>query len=124
MKTAERVNGWQLPLHFADGYWFSLVTNFTPTTVLRDFPFGVEQCNKDAIDSLSFVDFVGSDGGLLLVHSGTQYFKRTGEKVFANLAMRDWHGIFMQKSGWPRKAEYRFALIPHDSDFNNSDRLR
>ncbi len=124
VKTAERVNGWQLPLHIADGYWFSLVANFTPTTVLRDFPFGVEQCNKDAIDSLSFVDFVGSDGGLLLVHSGTQYFKRTGEKVFANLAMRDWHGIFMQKSGWPRKAEYRFALIPHDSDFNNSDRLR
>ncbi|MFA5057621.1 MAG: glycoside hydrolase family 38 C-terminal domain-containing protein [Opitutaceae bacterium] len=122
--TSERVNVWQPPLHIPDGYWFSFATAFPPTAVIRDFPFGVEPCGKNAIDALNFVDLVGPRGGLLLVHSGTQYFKRSGETVFSNLAMRDWHGIFMKKSGWPRLAEYRFALVPHGPDFTNADRLR
>ncbi|MDD2764789.1 MAG: glycoside hydrolase family 38 C-terminal domain-containing protein [Opitutaceae bacterium] len=120
----ERVNVWQPPLHIPDGYWFSFASAFQPTAVIRDFPFGVEPCGKDAIDALNFVDLVGPQGGLLLVHSGTQYFKRSGDVVFSNLAMREWHGIFMKKPGWPRLAEYRFALVPHGPDFTNADRLR
>lgn len=123
-KTSERVNGWQPPLHISDGYWFSFATAFKPTSIIRDFPFGVEACVKDAIDALNFVDFTGPAGGLLLVHDGTQYFKRTGETEFSNLAIRDWHGLFMKKSGWPTEAEYRFALVPHGPDFTNADRLR
>lgn len=123
-RTSERVNGWQPPLHISDGYWFSFATAFKPTSIIRDFPFGIEACVKDAIDALTFVDFTGPAGGLLLVHDGTQYFKRTGETEFSNLAMRDWHGLFMKKSGWPSQAEYRFALVPHGPDFTNIDRLR
>ncbi|MDD2764791.1 MAG: glycoside hydrolase family 38 C-terminal domain-containing protein, partial [Opitutaceae bacterium] len=122
--TPERVNGWQPPLHIPDGYWLSFASAFKPAAVIRDFPFGVEPCGKDAIDALNFLDLIGPRGGLLLVHSGAQYFKRSGDVVFSNLAMREWHGIFMKKPGWPRLAEYRFALVPHGPDFTNADRLR
>lgn len=123
-KTAERVNGWQPPLHIPDGYWLSFAPAFQPATVIRDYPLGVEACGKEAIDTSNFLDLVGAQGGLLLVHSGTQYFKRSADGVFSNLIMRDWHSIFLPKSGWPREAEYRFALIPHGRDFTNPDRLR
>ena len=122
-QTKERVNVWQPPLHIPDGYWFSFVSAFQPTEVIRDFPFGIEAAGKDAIDALNFIDVTGPQGGLLVVHSGTQYFKRSEDRVFSNLAMRDFHGIFM-KPGWPREAEYRFALVPHGKDFSNRDRLR
>lgn len=122
-QTKERVNAWQLPLHVPDGYWFSFATAFKPTQVIRDFPFGIEASGKDAIDALNFLDVSGPDGGLLVVHSGTQYFKRSEDVLFSNLAMRDFHGIFM-KPGWPRQAEYRFALVPHGKEFSNADRLR
>lgn len=121
--TPERLNGWQPPLHITDGYWFSFASAFKPTAVIRDFPFGVEPCGKDEIDALNFIDVIGPQGGLLVVHSGTQYFRRSEDVVFSNLAMRDWHGIFL-KSGWPRVAEYRFVLVPHSKDFTNADRLR
>jgi hypothetical protein len=91
--------------------------------VLRDFPFGVEPCGKDAIDTLAFLDVVGPRGGLLVVHGGTQYFKRSDEVVFSNLVMRDWYGMF-SRAGWPRPIAYRFALVPHGTDFTNADRLR
>ena len=120
--TKERVNVWQPPLHIADGYWFSFASAFKPTAVIRDFPFGVEPCGKDAIDTQTFLDLIGPQGGLMVVHSGTQYFKRSDEVFFSNLAMRDWHGIFMTP-GWPRSAQYRFWLVPHGDAFTNVDRL-
>ena len=121
--TAERVNAWQPPLHVNDGYWLSFASAFKPTAVIRDFPFGVEPCGKDAIDALNFLDVTGPRGGLLVVHGGTQYFKRSEDVVLSNLVMRDWYGIF-SRPGWPRTADYRFALIPHGADFTNADRLR
>ena len=89
------------------------------------FPFGVEATKKDAIDSLTFIDLVGPQGGLLVVHGGTQYFKRTEDVVFSNLAIREWHSHFIAgRYGWPRVAEYRYALAPHANEFTNADRLR
>jgi len=121
--TLERVNGWQPPLHIIDGYWLSFASAFKPTAVIRDFPFGVESCEKDAIDALNFLDVIGSQGGLLVIHSGTQYFKRNEDVVFSNLAIRDWNGIF-QDPAWPRTSDYRFVLLPHGKEFTNADRIR
>jgi hypothetical protein len=123
MMTKERVNGWQPPLHITDGYWFSFASAFKPVDVIRDYPLGVDSCGKDAIDTLNFLDVIGQKGGLLLIHSGTQYFKRSEDVIFSNLAIRDWSGIF-SKPAWPRTVDYRFALIPHGTNFTNTDRLR
>ena len=120
-----KINGWQFPLEIAEGYWLSFAAAFKPAVVIRDFPFGVESATKEAIDSLTFIDLVGPAGGLLIVHGGTQYFKRTEEVVFSNLAMREWNSHFMPKQyGWPRVAEYRYRLVPHGEAFTNADRLR
>jgi len=120
-----KINGWQFPLEIVEGYWLSFAPSFKPTAVIRDFPFGVEATTKDAIDSLTFLDLVGPQGGLLIVHGGTQYFKRTMDGVFSNLAIREWNSHFMPNQyGWPRVAEYRYRLVPHAHEFTNADRLR
>ncbi len=120
-----KINGWQFPLEIVEGYWLSFAPAFKPTAVIRDFPFGVEPCAKDAIDSLTFIDLVGPKGGLLIVHGGTQYFKRTRDGVFSNLLIREWNSHFQpHQYGWPRVAEYRYRLVPHAKEFTNADRLR
>ena len=120
-----KINGWQFPLEIVEGYWLSFAPAFKPKAVIRDFPFGVEATTKDAIDSLTFIDLVGPTGGLLIVHSGTQYFKRNTDGVFSNLALREWNSHFMPNEyGWPRVAEYRYRLVPHANAFTNADRLR
>lgn len=119
-----KINGWQFPLDIVEGYWLAMAPAFKPTAVLRDYPFGIEETKKDAIDALAFIDLVGPQGGLLVVHSGTQYFKRTDDGVFSNLAIREWHSHFTGAYGWPRVAEYRYALVPHAAEFTNADRLR
>ena len=120
-----KINGWQFPLEIEEGYWLSFAPAFKPTAVIRDFPFGVEATAKEAIDSLTFLDLVGPQGGLLLVHGGTQYFKRTKDDVFSNLVIREWNSHFLPNQyGWPRAAEYRYRLIPHAKGFTNVDRLR
>ena len=59
------------------------------------------------------------------MHGGTQYFKRTGDDVFSNLAIREWNSHFIPNQyGWPRVAEYRYKLVPHAPEFTNADRLR
>ena len=73
--TKERVNGWQPPLHITDGYWFSFASAFKPIDVIRDYPFGVESCGKDAIDTLNFLDVIGQHGGLLIVHVRNSIFQ-------------------------------------------------
>jgi hypothetical protein len=125
-KTGEgKINGWQFSLEIEEGYWFSFAPAFTPTAVIRDFPFGVEAATKNAIDALTFMDLVGAESGLLIVHGGTQYFKRTEDGVFANLVLREWQSHFVPgQYGWPRVAEYRYRLVPHGLAFTNADRLR
>ena len=120
-----KINGWQFPLEIEEGYWLSFAPAFKPAAVIRDFPFGVEASGKEAIDSLTFLDLVGPEGGLLVVHGGTQYFKRTQDNLFSNLVIREWNSHFMPgQYGWPRVAEYRYRLIPHAETFTNADRLR
>jgi alpha-mannosidase len=120
-----KINGWQFPIEIEDGYWLWFAPAFTPEAVIRDFPFGVELATKPAAAALTFVDLAGADGGLLLVHGGTQYFKRGADGTFANLILREWNSHFVAKQfGWPRTAEYRYRLLAHGKAFTNADRLR
>ena len=120
-----KINGWQFPLEIVEGYWLSFAPAFKPEAVIRDFPFGVEACAKDAVDALTFIDLVGPKGGLLVVHGGTQYFKRTPDGAFSNLLIREWNSHFNpHQYGWPRVAEYGYRLVLHAKEFTNADRLR
>jgi len=112
------------PPDIKEGYWFSLAPAFPVTAVLRDFPFGVEPTGKPAFHALTFVDLVGKEGGLLLLHPGTQYFRRDERGVVSNLVMREWESHFTREYGWPIYAEYRHALLPHGGELTNADRLR
>jgi alpha-mannosidase len=112
------------PPDIKEGYWVSFAPGFEVTKVLRDFPFGVEETNKPAFHALTFVDLVGRDRGLLVLHAGTQYFRREANAVLSNLVMREWESHFTKEFGWPIYAEYRHALFPHGGKLSNADRLR
>jgi alpha-mannosidase len=112
------------PPDIKEGYWVSFVPAFPVMEVLRDFPFGVEETKQPAFHALTFVDLLGRDRGLLLLHAGTQYFRREGSGALSNLAMREWESYFSKEYGWPVYAEYRHALLPHGGKLNNADRLR
>jgi alpha-mannosidase len=112
------------PPDIKEGYWFSLAPGFPVTSVLRDFPFGVEETKNPAFHGLTFVDLLGRDTGLLLLHAGTQYFRRDAPGQFSNLVMREWESYFTKEYGWPVYAEYRHGLMPHGGKLSNSDRLR
>ncbi len=119
------INGWQFDLDIVEGYWFEFAPAFTPASFVRDYPFGVEPCGKKAIDALTFLDLLDGDGsGLLISHSGSQYFKRKDDGVIANLAVREWESHYTGEYGWPRACEYHYALTPHDAAITNRDRLR
>ncbi len=94
------------------------------TKVLRDFPFGVEETNQPAFHGLTYVDLIGQDRGLLVLHAGTQYFRREVSGALSNLVMREWESYFSKEYGWPVYTEYRHALRPHDGRLSNADRLR
>jgi hypothetical protein len=112
------------PPDIVEGYWLSFVPGFPVNRVLRDYPFGVEETKNPAFHALTFVDFIGPDKGLLLLHAGTQYFRREAPGRVSNLVMREWESHFSQEYGWPVYAEYRHGLIPHGADITNADRLR
>jgi alpha-mannosidase len=112
------------PPDIKEGYWVSFVPGFPVTRVLRDFPFGVEETNQPAFHALTFVDLVGQDRGLLVLHAGTQYFRRDAAGAVSNLVMREWESHFTKEYGWPIYAEYRHALLPYGGKLSNADRLR
>jgi alpha-mannosidase len=112
------------PADIKEGYWFSFAPAFPPTSVVRDFPFAIEPTEKAAFHALTFVDLVGKDLGLLVLHMGTQWFRRDERGVFSNLVMREWASHYDREYGWPIYAEYRHALLPHDGNLSNADRLR
>jgi hypothetical protein len=101
------------PAEIKEGYWFSLAPSFQPTGIVRDYPLGVEPTKKSEFHALSFVDLVGENAGLLVLHSGTQWFRMNEQGVLQNLVMREWESHFTQEYGWPMYAEYRHALWPH-----------
>ncbi len=82
------------PANIKEGYWLSLRPAFPVTEVLRDFPFGVEETEKATFHALTFVDLLGQDGGLLVLHPGTQFFRRDEQGVVGNLVMREWEFAF------------------------------
>jgi hypothetical protein len=112
------------PANIKEGYWLSLHPVFPVTEVLRDFPFGIEETNKRTFHALTFVDLLGQDGGLLVLHLGTQFFRRDEQGVVGNLVMREWESHFTREYGWPIYAEYRYRLMPHGIGMTHSERLR
>jgi len=113
-----------LPADIKEGYWFSFVPAFQPRTIVRDFPLAVEPTQKNEFHALSFVDLVGDDFGVLVLHSGTQWFRKDAEGRLSNLVMREWESHFTGEYGWPIYAEYRHALLPHEGNLSNAERLR
>ena len=117
-------NGWILPLEIEDGYWFVFAPGFVPAEIRRDYPFGVESCVKDVVDALTFLDLMQPDGsGLLLLHGGTQYFKRLQDGTLANLVVREWESHFTGERGCPRVVDYRYRLMPHTAALTDRERL-
>jgi hypothetical protein len=112
------------PADIKEGYWISFVPGFPVESVLRDFPFGVEETKHPAFHALTFVDLIGRDRGLLILHAGTQYFRRDPRGAMANLVMREWESYFTKEFGWPVYAEYRHALQPHGGELSHADCLR
>ena len=112
------------PPDIKEGYWVSFVPGFPVMKMLRDFPFGVEETSQPAFHALTFVDLIGQDRGLLVLHGGTQYFRREASGAVSNLIMREWESYFSKEYGWPVYAEYRHALLPHSGKLGNADRLR
>ncbi len=112
------------PAVIKEGYWLSFAPSFQPEVVLRDFPFAIEPTVHRDFHALTFVDLVGKDAGLLVLHAGTQYFHLDNQGRVANLLMREWESFWTGEYGWPRYAEYRHALLPHGPDFSHVDRVR
>ena len=112
------------PPDIKEGYWLSFVPAFEPSTVLRDFPLAIEPTVHRDFHALTFVDLLTKDAGLLVLHAGTQYFKRASNGALSNLIMREWESHWTGEYGWPRYAEYRHALFPHPADFTHAERMR
>ncbi len=112
------------PADIREGYWLCLRPAFPAKQVIRDYPFGAEETKHAAFHALSFVDLLGEDRGLLLLHMGTQFFKRDENGVVSNLIMREWESHFTHEYGWPIYAEYRHALMPYKTRLTNSQRVR
>ncbi len=114
----------RFPAEIREGYWFSFAPGFPISSVVRDFPLAIEATEKNYFHALTFVDLIGKDSGLLVLHPGTQYFKRDSSGVISNLVMREWESYFSKEFGWPRYSEYRHVLLPHSLNFTNAERLR
>jgi hypothetical protein len=111
------------PVDIKQGYWLSFIPGFEPVEVIRDYPFAVEKTVKPGFHALTFVDLVGPESGLLVLHPGTQYFRRDNAAI-SNLIMREWESCFTGEYGWPRYSEYRHVLMPHGANLDNAARLR
>jgi alpha-mannosidase len=114
----------RFPAEIQQGYWLTFAPGFHPASVIRDFPLGIEPSERAYFQGRTYVDLVGEGTGLLVLHPGTQYFKRDTEGVFSNLIMREWESHFSYEYGWPRYSEYRHALAPHDGSLTHADRVR
>lgn len=113
-----------VPADIKEGYWLRLVPAFEPSTVLRDFPLAIEPTVHRDFHALTLVDLLTQDYGLLMLHAGTQYFKRGNDGAISNLIMREWESHWTGEYGWPRYAEYRHGLFPHRADFTDAQRMR
>src|SRR5579875_2717126 len=124
--AVDQVEDGRFPLEIKEGYWIDFAPNFAPRRILRDYAFAIEPTAKSAFHALTLMDLEDEQGGLLVLHAGTQYFKRNdvSEGIFSNLLMREWESYFSDYYGWTPSAEYRHALMPHGRPFTNGLRLR
>ncbi len=114
----------RFPADIKNGYWLDFAPAFNATSIIRDFPLGIEATEQPYFQARTFVDLADANGGLLIVHPGTQYFKRDAGGVFSNLIMREWESYFSKEYGWPRYSEYHHILRPHGANFSHADRAR
>jgi hypothetical protein len=114
----------RLPLEIKGGYWLTMAPGFPPSHLRCDFPFGLDSTSHKSFGALTLLDMEGAQHGLLLLHSGTQYFKRDENGVIWNLLMREWESFWTGEFGWPRFAEYRHALLPHAPGYTAADCMR
>jgi hypothetical protein len=84
----------------------------------------IEATENPEFHALTFVDLLDKDLGLLILHPGTQWFNRVNNNIFSNLIMREWESHFTGEYGWPRYAEYRHGLFPHQADFTHAQRMQ
>ncbi|MBI3666030.1 MAG: hypothetical protein HY236_07365 [Acidobacteria bacterium] len=114
----------RFPVEIMNGYWLSFTPAFPVTMAVRDFPLAMEATAHAVFHALTFVDLADASGGLLVLHPGTQYFKRTADGAVSNLIMREWESYWTGEYGWPRYAEYRHLLLPHGTEFSSVQRMR
>lgn len=118
-----KINGWQLGLDIPDGYWMDFSLPFAGAEYIVDAPFEVTPTQKDAFHASTFLDIVGKNTSLMIVHGGNQYFKKTEDGI-SNLLLREWESHFTAQCDWPTYSEYSYLLIPHASGCGNGERIR
>jgi len=106
------------------GYWLTFAPAFETNEVRRDFPLGVETTKSSRLHGLSFVDLCGNDRGLLILHSGSQYFRKESDGTWSNLMVREWDSVFTKSYGYPDHAEFRHSLCPHGTELDDIQRVR
>jgi alpha-mannosidase len=70
------------------------------------------------------VDITGADQGLLIIHSGCQYFRKESDGTWSNLLMREWESVFSGEYGFTNYAEFTHALLAHGPDMDDAQRSR
>jgi alpha-mannosidase len=107
-----------------NGYWLSFAPGFDVDEVYRDFPLGVEATKNERLHGLTFADLTNSEQGLLIVHSGCQYFRKEKDGTWSNLVMREWESVFNNEYGFPNFAEFTHSLRAHGAEMDNAERAR
>jgi alpha-mannosidase len=107
-----------------NGYWLAFAPSFATTGVYRDFPLGAEKTEHDRVHGVTFADLVSEDQGLLIIHSGCQYFRKEGDGTWSNLIMREWESYFSDEYGFPNYAELAHSLLAHGPEMDNAERTR
>jgi len=107
-----------------NGYWLAFAPAFNTTEVYRDFPLGTEKTEHERLHGLTFADLVNGDQGLLIIHSGCQYFRKESDGTWSNLVMREWESHFSDEYGFPNYAEFTHALLAHGPEMDSAQRTR
>lgn len=111
------------PNDYKEGYWLAFAPSGESKEWVRDYPLGVESTKRSGFHALTFVDRVSSNGGLLVLHDGTQWFQVDEDGLVKNLLQREWESNYTFEYGFPHYSEYHHALLPHSAALTNVDRL-
>lgn len=117
-------NGGRAERNINNGYWLAFAPAFAADEVYRDFPLGVEPTKHERLHGLTFADLTNADQGLLIIHSGSQYFRKESDGTWSNLVMREWESHFTGEYGFPNYAEFNHALLAHGREMDNAQRIR